>query len=414
MTDQPTLVASYCFPPYNDTSAVVAAKRVRQTGDPVDVIANAMDTLRRKDDSLTAICGDLVQRYAAVPTPSAFSSWRSISEFAEQGHRTAMRWQDEQGPYRKVYSRAQFAASHFLAARFKVANPDVAWTAEFSDPLSHDVLGGERVAPYEDSRLSRLLLEAIEGAGFQPPEGHNSLSLCESVAFALASRIIFTNPLQRDFMLEHCHDPALAERARGIAEVNPHPTLPRRFYELVESHYAVEQDKVNIGYFGNFYANRGVDLLVDALAAIAKQDRERIVLHIFTAAAPGEKLREAAERRGLTDQIRVQPYADFLAFLNLCDRMDLLLVNDALTPKESAVNPFLPSKWSDYKGSTTPVWALVEEGSCLDGIDEIAIRTPVEHFTAYTQVLTRLARRGVAGIVGDAASTTTATNEEIA
>lgn len=397
MTDKPTLVASYCFPPYNDTSAVVAAKRVRETGDPVDVVANAMDSIRRRDDSLTTICGDLVRRYAALPTASAFSSWKSITQFAEQGHRTAMRWQDEQGAYEKVYSRAQFAASHFLAARFKVANPQVAWTAEFSDPLSHDVLGGERSAPLETSPLATLLTEAIEEAGFTAPPGHNSLSLCESSAFALASEIIFTNPLQRDFMLEHCHDPRLAERASQIAVVRPHPSLPREYYDIVQSDYQVDESVVNIGYFGNFYANRGVNLLVDALAALKKEDRSRIVLHIFTAPDPGAELAELAQRRGLAEQIVVQPYADFLAFLNLCDRMDLLLVNDAVTPPESTVNPFLPSKWSDYKGSTTPVWALVEEGSCLDGIDEIAIKTPVEHYTAYTQVLTRLARHGVEG-----------------
>lgn len=395
MTDKPTLVASYCFPPYNDTSAVVAAKRVRQTGDPVDVVANAMDAIRRKDDSLTTICGDLVRRYAALPTPSAFSAWKSITQFAEQGYRTAMRWQDEQGHYEKVYSRAQFAASHFLAARFKVANPSVAWTAEFSDPLSHDVLGGERTAPMEPTPLANLLTEAIEDAGFSAPPGQNSLSLCETTAFALASEIIFTNPLQRDFMLEHCHDQRLADRAREIAVVKPHPTLPREYYSIVESEYQVDESKVNIGYFGNFYANRGVDMLVDALAALRPEDRDRLALHIFTSAGAGEQLQQLVERRELGGQILVQPYADFLAFLNLCDRMDLLLVNDAITPPGGSVNPFLPSKWSDYKGSTTPVWALVEEGSCLDTNDEVDLKTPVEHFTAYTQVLTRLARRGV-------------------
>ncbi len=398
MSTPPTLVASYCFPPYIDTSAVVAAKRVRQFGEKVDVICNAMDTIRRIDPSLTGIAGDLVNRFAALPTPSAFSSWQSITAYTAHGMRTAERWQREQGePYRKMYSRAQFIASHFLAGRFKALNPDVEWVAEFSDPLSHDVLGQVRTAPMANDGLARVLAAQVGRAGFNVPEVGNANEWAEVVALSLADRIIFTNELQRDFMLSQLHDQRLAERAAAHAEVSPHPTLPREFYSMVESDYRVEQGVVNIGYFGNFYANRGVGRLLDALELLAPDDRERLRLHVFTSATSGEDLTAVVDDRKLDKCVLVHPYAEFLEFLNLADKMDLLLVNDAVTPPNGTVNPFLPSKWSDYKGSTTPVWAVIEEGSSLDAQPEgsIAVRTPVEHLTAYAQTLQRLARHGV-------------------
>lgn len=381
------LVASYCFPPYNDASAVVAAKRVRERNETVDVIQNAMDSVRDLDDGLTRLAGALVRRRVAVPSKTAFSSWRSIREFQQLGLQVALEWEREQGPYESLYSRAQFAASHFLAARVKLQHPEITWDAEFSDPLSHDVVGKERSAPADDDELLRLLRDAIAEAGFTPPSGHNALEWCEFVAFAFADSITFTNQHQRDFMLEHCADPTLADRAERIARVSPHPTLPREFYTLEQTGYVLEEGPFHIGYFGNFYANRGVARVIDALGLLREDVRRRLRLHIFT--SQDEEVQETVDEAGLGGVVEVNPFVGFLEFLNLCDRMDCLLVTDAVSPA-GGQNPFLPSKWSDYKGSTTPVWGIVEEGSALDE-QPLDYRTPIEHTGAVAQLLVRLA-----------------------
>ena len=58
----------------------------------------------------------------------------------------------------------------------------------------------------------------------------------------------------------------------------------------------------------------------------------------------------------------------YLEFLNALTQFDALLVVDTDTSGTSyAKNPFLPSKYSDYKGSGVPIWAMVEAGSPLDG-----------------------------------------------
>ena len=50
----------------------------------------------------------------------------------------------------------------------------------------------------------------------------------ERLAYALADRIVFTNPSQMEMMLGYCDDPRLVERVRSIAEISSHPVLPRR------------------------------------------------------------------------------------------------------------------------------------------------------------------------------------------
>ena len=380
------VVASYCFPPYSDTAAIVAAKRVHDRGEPVDVICNAMDSIRHQDAGLVQLCGGLVRRFAAVPSRTAFSSWTSVVDYERLGLETFLRWESLQGDYESVYSRAQFAASHFLAAQVKLSRPGIVWDAEFSDPLSHDVLGNVREAPAHDDRSLARLRSAVEAAGFRPPASLNAFEWCEVIAFALADTVMFTNEHQRDFMLARCHDPALAARVERVAVVSPHPTPAERFYDVQPSERRLDPGRRHIGYFGNFYANRGVTGVLDALGLLPKAVRARVMLHVFT--SKPDELHDVVTDRGLGDVVNVGPFVGYLDFLALAKRMDCLLVNDAVSPP-GAQNPFLPSKWSDYRGSGTPVWGVVEEGSALDA-QPLDHRSPIEHVSAAMQVLARI------------------------
>src|SRR5699024_8231299 len=57
--DARKLVLAYCFPPFNDTSGNVMAKRIFETGDIVDVISNDMSRIRKKDNKLLNIMSHL-------------------------------------------------------------------------------------------------------------------------------------------------------------------------------------------------------------------------------------------------------------------------------------------------------------------------------------------------------------------
>jgi hypothetical protein len=132
-----------------------------------------------------------------------------------------------------------------------------------------------------------------------------------------------------------------------------------------------------------------VGLVVDALAGLPEHMRGRVLLHVFTAEPDG--VADLVRERDIADSVSVNPYRDYLEFLNLADRMDVLLLNDAVTPF-GGTNPFLPSKWSDYKGSSTPVWGILEEGSPLDSVEGIAYRTPVEHVSGIQLTLAQILR----------------------
>lgn len=381
------LVVSYAFPPYSDTASIVAGKRVRVAGRQVDVIQNKMDRLRRPDPGLNAITSGLVQHQYAVPSPTWFKGWPSIRDFCELGLQTALEW-DRSGPgYERLYSRAHFAASHFLAARIALMRPQVTWTAEFSDPLSRHVTGEVRHGPTKEGALLDTLGAGLEAKGIPAPTSGNAMEWSEMLAYGLADTVVFTNEHQRSQMLGDL-EPQLAEQVLAKSLVSPHPTLDDSFYHRADPDYPLDPKRRHIAYFGNFYATRGIGVVLDAMAALPQLVRDRLCLHFFT--SKPEDTSKLVRQRKLDDAVRASPFVDYLDFLALTTRFDALLVNDAVSRGAFANNPFLPSKWSDYAGSGTPVWGIVEDGSTLSRMP-LTYSSAVEHLSATVQVLARIA-----------------------
>jgi hypothetical protein len=179
--------------------------------------------------------------------------------------------------------------------------------------------------------------------------------------------VTFTNENQRDLMLGDFPDRTVAASVLEKSVVAHHPVMPPRFYHLVESTYVLAPEVVNIGYFGTFYASRGLDEVVEALRRMTPEERAGLRIHVFTDKPDATHAEIAAA--GLDDVFRVGPFVPFLEMLNLCTRLDVLLVNDARTKGIHRINPYLPSKWADYSGSGTPVWAIYEEGSVLSRME---------------------------------------------
>lgn len=378
------LAILYCFTPYLDTSALVAARRLRARGLITDVISQDLDNIREKDPASMAIAHEFLDEVAILPGSASFAAWEPTRRFIEGTRRRVRAFQSQKGKYRTLYSRAMAPQSHLAAALVKLENPDIEWTAEFSDPLLMNAYGEERVGDIGDDDVTEELARGIAAAGFDVPDTRQLFSWAEQVAYALADHVVFTNEHQRDFMLGYCRNPDVAARARSISTVSPHPTLPSRFYHARTADYALPPDRVHIGYFGQFYLTRGLTEVTAALESLTAAERARVRLHVFT--DNPERLELEALRRGLTDVVAARPYVPFLEFLNLTTQFDALLVNDAATSQHHHLNPYLPSKLSDYLGSGTPIWAIYEPGSVLSRT-RTEFMTPLGDVDAAARVL---------------------------
>lgn len=390
-----TLVVAYCFAPFDDSSAIMAAKRIRERREIVDVVCNSMDTSREQDPGLLRICGPYVENQVVVDTPTYFSNWTAVESFCERGLAEIAARERVKGPYERVYSRVMWPASHFLAAAYKLRNPSVSWTAEFSGPVSRDAAGDERSAPVMPGPFRDLLTSGLEAQGIPVPASNNFLQWCEYLAYACADTIVFSHEGQRDHMLGYAAVGEIGDRAREKAVISPHPTLPPAFYSMVGHPYTVPPGVANIACFGRVDATGGLDEVMTALQSLDQVTRDQVRLHVFTPDAG--VLHAHVDELGIASHVRVNPAVRFLAFLDLATAFDCLLVKDALTSAgDGPANVHLPPRWSDYAGAGRPVWGLVQPGSPLSA-KPLTFTSPVGDVSAARNVLTELAAKAAVG-----------------
>ena len=365
-TKTKNLVISYCFVPYADSSANVMAKRISMAQEHVDVIYANMSRVRRKDPTTRLLVEPWIVREREIPIEASFASWSLICDFAVKAERVARSWIRKYGGYECLYTRSMWIGSHVAGALVKFRNPNIKWIAEFSDPMRFDVEGKPRMGELSRNRVTRYLRNCLRGTNFADLKLKSHFDLVEMVTFAFADSIIFTNSNQRKVMLD-AYPQHIRSQVMNKSSIRPHPTLDKKAYYLQNVDYPVEDGVLNIAYFGTFYANRGVGDLVKAISLQDADIRRRIKLHLFSST----KTAFSEELHSLRDSgnVIINEPVPYLKFLNLCTKFDLLLLVDADSRNSQyGLNPFLPSKLSDYRGSGTPILSLVEPGSSLDSL----------------------------------------------
>lgn len=403
------LAVLYNFSPYTDTGAVVASKRIRESGDLFDVISCSFANRKKIDSTIERIAAPYVVTKQFLPMVPSWSTWDSFKAFAIKAKRIAVDRVKNGRNYDYLYTRTMWAPSHYAGSLIKREFPDLDWVAEFSDPLSLDVEGLARGGELPDDKFLLDLLVDVEEEFGSVPEGYRTIfSIAEIIAYAGADRIIFTNHHQQSVMLEHIYSSKLRDRVAAIAEVSNHPTLPSEFYDAEEIDYVVDSTVVNLAYFGEFYATRGLTEVTTAIRMLPKAIRGKVHLHVFTnyipVGASGARPRGMSAKAyddlvdraisgvgayGIEDQVHLNGSLPYLKFLSITKKFDYLLVNDAQSGEHHAVNPYLPSKWSDYAGSVAASWAFVEEGSSLAG-KPANVKTPLGDILAIVNELKKI------------------------
>lgn len=357
------LVIAYCFPPFNDTSAVVCSKVVADRAKKVDVISANLKGIREEDPSLELIHAQWIDEQHVLNTPPAFSNWESIRAFAEEALTTARNIQKRKGrSYETLYTRAMWAGSHAAGALVKLQQPSISWTAEFSDPLRFGVDGEPREGAFESDAVSLALAAAIESHSPELLPVNSLFDLIEFSTVLLADELIFTNEIQLDYMSFEYPD-WLKQLVRSKSLVRPHPSPPHRAYTAKPCSYQFDDSRINLAYFGSFYSNRGLNDVLVACMNLDVEAREKIRLNLFTNSKAA--VEQEAASLGLDDIVRVSSYLPYLEFLNACTKVDVLIVNDVKRSSTQSINPFLPSKFSDYRRSEAKIWGIIDPGSPL-------------------------------------------------
>lgn len=368
LTNPSLLVISYCYPPFVDTSAVVAAKRVFEFDEICDVICTDMSKVRAINPELSKINRHLVRDSFVLSINPTFGDWDGICEFS-----SATTSLVNNKNYTSVYSRSFWPASHFAAFEYKRKHPQVKWIAEFSDPIILDIEGNPRRADISIDWVKEVIEEF--GLDYSLLDEGNLYVWCELIVYLFADEIIFTCSNQKDLMLNNFPYKKNLIDAKGLIQTIPHPTLPYEYYDRSSKvEYNLNIEKINFAYFGAFYKTRRLDGLLESLHyyhsnAHKYEHIKEPLIHIFT-----EQVDLATEMIGEEDLMKyfvINPYVGYFDFLKISKVMDILIVNDSKAKDIFGYNPYMPSKLSDYLGSKSKIWAFCEEGSAMDKFQDI-------------------------------------------
>ncbi|UJS28622.1 glycosyltransferase [Macrococcoides canis] len=358
-----TLYVGYCFAPYNDTSGVIMGKRIAERKVPCDVISNNMSDVRTTDYTLNELSDPYIAKHYGINSKSSFSNYQLMNEFVQQGAKKL-----KNSTYKEIYSRVLWPASHLLAWKLKTNN--TRWIAEFSDPVLYDIKNKQRQSKVPFTYVKKIKKQAPEK--YHPYINDNLYNLVELLPFMFADEIVFTNKKQMKQMIKRFTED-IQQEIISKSVINPHPTLEAHYYEKQRALITVDKDKFNIGYFGNFYETRGlkeIQELVEQPELIEKLNQSNLPLefHIFT--SNPVNVRQMISQYEIS-QVYVHEALPYFEFLNATKQFDALIVMDAHTKGIKEENPYLPSKFSDYKGSGVPVIAYCEAGSPMDEMESI-------------------------------------------
>ncbi|MDB6183145.1 glycosyltransferase [Paracoccus fistulariae] len=387
-----SLVVSFCFAPWVDTAGVVAAKRMLTAGRPFDVISDNMKKFRNADNDLRKISHHLIgaQVELSSNTTSTLDPVGTM-EFARKANENAKSL-NKTRRYERMYSRVMWPASNFAAAAIKASLPEISWTAEFSDPMVTDIMSEKRPGKMDMSWLRESGVDdLIIQKGYPLLDSDSLMEWCEYLAYTLADQILFTNKNQRDYMLSQPWISSMKQAIIDRSQIAPHPTPPSEYYELENDEWRPSTQTVNIAYFGSFYKTRGLSSVFEALAVLDDDTKSKLHLDIY--ASYNKDLEEAILESGVIGSVTQREPLSYFAFLSRCKVYDYLLVNDAETKGIKPLNPYLPSKVSDYLGANVPFWALVEAGSPLSGMSlpNGSKVTALGNMEGYIKALTEMA-----------------------
>lgn len=381
------LVISYCFPPYADTSANVIAKQIAEDAVLVDVISADMSRVRKMDESTNLIAPEYIVHHQVEKVDASFTSWPLISSFGRKALKTATVRHLCELPYQTMYSRALWSGSHVAAALVKDRFPKIFWEAEFSDPLRKGVDGKKREGKITRGRVTKTLRRVISRSGWTKIDIDTHFDLVEAVTFLLADRLIFTNDFQRKVMLDE-YPRSFQDFVMQKSIVRPHASPKQELFELGQPHQILDTRKINIGYFGNFYENRGIGPVLSSMEQLPNELRERFVLHVFCN-NPNE-INVFKKTKLLESEVYAHQYLNYIDFLATLNEFSVLLVTDVdIRGSNFAVNPFLPSKYSDYLASAAPIWAIVSDGSTLDN-RSVRFKSRQEEKSSITEAFYRM------------------------
>ena len=379
-----TLVISYLFPPSDDVSGIVQAKRILVDKERVDIVVS--DSGNDSSVNLANFVDEYINDKIIIEMGSRPVDYnRSIMYFTQKAMETL---ENKNADYKSIYSICWRLSNHFLALEYKLKHPDVFWTAEFSDPMLFNTFNRELYTKFDYPDYIDRINSEISKLGNYPliENPTNTYFIVEYLTYLFADKVIFTNENQREIMLSQ-HPVDVYDMVMEKSGTLAIPTLDEKYYHISEQTVELDENDINIAYFGAYYPNRNFESIFYAFETLNHKFKDRLKFHFYV--FNKNLLKELISGLDIENNLIMKDIVDYFDFLNLTTKFDVLIVNDVMTKGYFKVNPYRPSKISDYEGSGNDIWAIYENGSVMSR-EDVKYKSDVGSYAASRDVLVKI------------------------
>lgn len=361
------LYISHWFPPNGNVSGINVYKRILCNKRKVDIFQGNFNLSNDEFDEINKY----VENKFYLDVEGELDTPESILHSIKSSMNIL------KNDYKKIHSRSWVMQNHFIALEYKLLNPNVFWTAEFSDPVILNISNKVRTNkkfnlnnPEYIRKVNRHIGELNEknNVSFSLIENDSSVFfLTEYLTYLFADKIIFTNENQMNVMLNQ-FDETVKQFVADKSEIQMHPTLDGEFYHIKNVDLNLDDECINLAYFGrDYYGKRHFESLFYAVESLNHKFKDKIKVYLFIEDV--NLIKSLIKPLDASNNFIVKKPLNYFEFLNATTQFDVLIVNDVVTGDEWPINPYLPSKLSDYLGSSSDIWALYENGSTLSKFD---------------------------------------------
>lgn len=357
----------YTFYPNVDTSGNVFAKRLcAEIQRPTIVVTNRYISNPPVDESLSVLVKPYLFKRIEIDSPFTYRDWEHFEKYID-GAVDVYKSEIAKGiEIDTIYSRSMSVITHLAAYKLKKENPHLKWIAEFSDPIIKDVDGSERKTVIPNSWILKANLNKYLQSF---DDNRNLFFVSEILVYLFADEIIFTNDQQKKYMTQYLLEKTLnlnivnklLSKIEDKSVVKVHPTLDKKYYALGKYKENVDKSLVNIGYFGNINSNRNFNELFDAWLSLEASKRTKVRLYVYTNMNADNILKNVPVE--LHPYLYIKKGLNYLDYLGVLDSFTYLLTIDTRVSNIFGINPFLPSKISDYLGSNSKILAILDKAS---------------------------------------------------
>ena len=108
--------------------------------------------------------------------------------------------------------------------------------------------------------------------------------------------------------------------------LSPPPSIPRDSGRLFRNSYAIDREAGVVTYLGRLHQSKGIDLLLEAAAAMAKTSRRFALLLAGPDDGAGSHLKKRAERLGIASLVRFTGFLEEEARLSALQASDVVVI----------------------------------------------------------------------------------------